>query len=73
MCVEPYCSTFLGGEYAESDMDTEINVLRSEVTNCMTQMETLRREFTQLRDELTAARRLMDSMREMVLKLLSVQ
>ena len=36
-----------------------------------TQMEMLRREFTELREEVMAAKCLMDSVREMVMKLLS--
>lgn len=64
-----FSSSYIGGEYAESD--DEVNVLRSEINNCFTQMEMLRREFIELREEVMAAKCLMDSVREMVIKLLS--
>ena len=59
----------IGGKYAE--LDDEVDVLRSEVSNRFTQMEMLKREFTELREEVMAAKCLMDSVREMVIKLLS--
>ena len=61
----------LGNQTELQGIDVEVHILRSEMNNCVCQVDKLRKEFVELKEEIEASRYLMDSVRELVVKLLT--
>ena len=62
---------YIGNQTELQDIDVEVHILRSEMDNCVCQVDKLRKEFVELKEEIEASRYLMDSVRELVVKLLT--